>query len=83
MIREKLNEAGQITTLYVDESDYIKKPLWYHLRGLMQTSTGYGRKLTTDRMVKYNNRLHRIYVSQHSNSGTAYILVKGNWIFIN
>jgi hypothetical protein len=37
-----------------------ERPLWYHLRGLMQTATGYGVKLTTPRMVRYNGRWRRI-----------------------
>jgi len=49
----------------------------------METSTGYGRKLTTQYMIKHNNRLKRIYCCIFSNSGTLYILNKKDWIIID
>lgn len=33
----------------------IVSPLWYHKRGLMQTASGYGKKLVTEYKIKYNN----------------------------
>lgn len=64
------------------EKDGIDKPLWWHLKGLQQTATGYGRKLSTSKMVKYNNRLHRVYCCIFSNIGTCYIISKGKWLVI-
>lgn len=54
-------------------------PLWWHLKGLQQTSSGYGRKLTTTRMVRLEGDTvwRRIYVTQFSNAGTAWIMVQG------
>jgi len=62
------------TRLECEVSELIERPLWYHKRGLMQTATGYGSKLVTEHMIKYNNRLHRVYCMCYSNSGTLYIL---------
>ena len=59
-----------------------EKLLWWQLKGLMQTVTGYGGKLSTTKMIKVNGRWHRIYVMQYSNSGSAYILVNKEKIFI-
>lgn len=59
------------------------KPLWWHTAGKSQTASGYGRKLTTASMVHYNGRWHRIYVCCYSNSGTAYIVSKGEWIIVS
>lgn len=43
--------------------------------------TGYGRKIPTGRMIRWNGKWRRIYVCCFSNSGTAYIADKdGNWI---
>ena len=39
--------------------------------------TGYGGKIATRYRVFYSNRWRRVYVMQYSNSGTAYIMVKG------
>ena len=47
--------------------------LWWQKRGLMYTSTGYGRKIPTRYMVKYNNRWMRVYCCIYSNIGTCYI----------
>ena len=60
----------------IKKESFVEKPLWYHKKGLMQTSTGYGRKLTTRKMIKIGKRLHRIYCSIFSNSGVCYIIYK-------
>jgi hypothetical protein len=68
---------------YIDDIINIKpdmivdRPLWYHKRGLMQTATGYGRKLVTSKMLKIGNRLHRIYCCIFSNCGTCYVIYNG------
>lgn len=65
------------------DSDYVDKPLWFHERGLMQTATGYGRRLKCSRCLWFNGRLHRVYVCCFSNSGTAYIESKGRKIIVD
>jgi hypothetical protein len=54
-------------------------PLWFHLRGLSETATGYGRKLRSTRMLRIvgESRWRRIYVVCYSNAGSAYVLIKG------
>lgn len=69
--------------MYVDQSDLIEKPLWFHKRNLMQTRTGYGKNLKTEYMVRYNNKVHRIYYSNFSNSGTFYIKTKQGDIILD
>jgi hypothetical protein len=56
--------------------------LWWQKQGLQQTASGYGGKLTTTRMIKFNGRMHRIYCMCYSNSGTCYFLSKKRLIFI-
>jgi hypothetical protein len=58
-------------------------PLWYHTRGLSQTASGYGRKLTTTYCMHFNGRLHRVYCCCFSNSGTCYIVSKGRKIIVD
>jgi hypothetical protein len=84
----------------INDNDYttIEKPLWFHNRGLMETSTGYGRKLRTTKMLRLTetgktllsseglsplNRLYRIYVCCFSNSGSAYIRVSGRNVYVD
>lgn len=59
------------------EVELIEKPLWWQLCGLSYTASGYGRKIPTDYMVRYNGRLYRVYCCIFSNSGTCYITAKG------
>lgn len=82
---EKYNYHGkekEMLSLDCSNAVTVDAPLWYHKRGLMQTATGYGRKLVTDRKIKIGNRLYRIYCCQISNSGSIYIIVKGQWVFL-
>jgi hypothetical protein len=67
----------------LDVTSYKREPLWYHKRGLLQTSTGFGRKLVTEHMIQIENRWYRIYCCQLSNSGTHYIIKKGKHIVID
>lgn len=60
-------------------------PLWWQQKGLQQTATGYGSRLTTPYKVKFNNRWRRVYCRQYSNAGTLYIgrLADGLFVSIN
>lgn len=40
-------------------------------------ATGYGRKIPTRFMLKYEGRWHRVYMMQYGNAGTAYIRHRG------
>ena len=39
--------------------------------------TGYGPKIPTAYMFRISNRWHRVYVAQYGNSGSAYVIIKG------
>jgi len=64
----------------LEELETKHDPLWWQKRGLMFTSTGYGRKIPTEYMVKFNNRWRRIYCCIFSNAGTTYITAGDDWI---
>lgn len=66
-----------LNKIYVHKCDLIHKPLRFHKLDIQETASGYGKKLRLPYMVKYHNRLHRIYVYQYSNVAISYILVKG------
>ena len=42
--------------LFIDRSELIMNPLWFHTMHLMQTMTGYGKNLKTEFMIKYNQK---------------------------
>lgn len=57
------------------ELDTITAPLWWHLRGLSYTASGYGRRIPTPYMVRLpgSPRWRRVYCAIYSNSGTCYV----------
>lgn len=66
-----------LNRIYVHKGDLIHRPLWFHKLDVQETASGYGKKLRFPYMIKYRNKLRRIYVCQYSNVSTMYILVKG------
>jgi len=59
-------------------------PLWWQLRGLSYTASGYGRKIPTSRMVRLpgDPRWRRVYCCVFSNIGTCYVTKGKDWIVI-
>jgi len=49
-------------------------------RGLSYTATGYGNRIPSPYMVKWQGRWRRVYVACFSNCGTAFIGKAGNWL---
>ena len=74
---------GGLSRISCDKSDLVERPLWWHDRGLSETASGYGRKLTTSKMIHFNGRLRRVYCCQISNAGTCYIVRGGAWLVVD
>lgn len=67
------------------EGDYqlIDKPLAWQLRGLQETATGYGAKLTSGRVVRLaDGRERRVYVTCYSNNCSAWITLGGKRLYL-
>ena len=62
---------------------YKESLLWWQVKGLMYTRTGYGRKIPTSHMVKWGNKWRRVYCCISSNCGTCYILQGKDWIVVS
>jgi len=65
---------------YINDGEPVtleSHPLWWHLRGLQQTASGYGRRLTTRYKVRHEGRLYRVYATQISNAVSHWIMAKG------
>lgn len=69
--------------LYVDRTELVDCPLWYHKAGLQQTSSGYGSKLVSSFKIWYNGRLYRLYVTCYGNSGSSWFISGGRKIFVS
>lgn len=68
--------------IYCDREDLIDAPLWWHERGLQQTASGYGRKLTNRYKISFNGKEYRLYTTIFSNAGSTWFKVKGRTIYV-
>ena len=69
---------------YIDVpvSDWIDAPLPWQEKGLMETATGYGMKLTSTWKVKYRGRLYRVYYTCISNAASHWITRRGKKLHV-
>ena len=70
---------------FLNDLEHKQEWLWWQLKGLTYTRTGYGRKIPTIHMVKLpgSPRWRRVYCCIFSNAGTCYVEDKDkNWIVI-
>ncbi len=65
------------TYLSAGEYRWRHRPLWFHTAGLQETASGYGKRLRSTREVFVGGRWRRVYITIFSNSGTAWIVLKG------
>jgi hypothetical protein len=49
------------------------KPMPHHVLGLSYTATGYGKRIPTEIMVKWEGKWRRVYCYCYSNIGSCYI----------
>lgn len=70
-----ITEYLTMPTMTVNDTTCIAedRPLWWHLKGLQYTSSGYGRRIPTRWMVRYNGRDRRVYACCYSNAATYYV----------
>jgi len=57
----------------VVELESKEMPLSWQEKGLTYTATGYGKRIPTRYMVRYNGKWRRVYCAIYSNIGTCYI----------
>lgn len=69
--------------LFAHDSELLYAPLPWQRKGLTQTATGYGAKLTTPNKINFEGKLYRLYLTCYSNAGSVWFTVKGNKIFVN
>lgn len=71
------------TVKYAENYTLIDKPITTRWRS-GQSQMGYGRKISTDRMLMFddNKRKYRVYCAIFSNSGSLYVIKNGQWLFV-
>ena len=71
-------------TYYNGEWIQRYQPLWWHRQGLSQTVSGYGARLTSAYIaVLPDGRKRRIYMTQHSNTGSLWIVIDGRRLYLS
>lgn len=74
------------TATKVADVEVRDAPLWWQLRGLSYTRTGYGRKIPTSKMLRLpgSKRWRRVYCAIYGNAGTCYVTLKGGaWLVVH
>lgn len=64
---------GTYDTFHTQRLESRESPLPWQLAGLSWTATGYGKRIPTGHMVRFNGKWRRVYCCQYSNVGTCYI----------
>lgn len=78
------NSDSNTPTIYPNnERDLLHAPLVWQERGLRQTVSGYGQKLTTKYKINFNGKLYRLYMTHISNAASTWFTAKGKKIFVN
>lgn len=75
----KAGESGPFQTVAVEHKE---KPLRHHVMGLSYTATGYGSKLPSRYMIRFEGRWYRVYSVCYSNCSTEYVLVDGDRVTV-
>ncbi len=65
------------------DGELIDAPLPWQKRGLQQTATGYGAKLTSRRKIQFHGKLYRLYVTCYGNAGSAWFKTQGRTIYVS
>jgi hypothetical protein len=77
-------DGSDMYSLYItDTADLVDAPLDWQKRGLQQTASGYGSKLTSQYKIDFEGKLYRLYVTQFSNAGSTWFRVHGRKVFVN
>jgi hypothetical protein len=64
---------GTKDTFHTLEVPIVEKPLPWQTAGLTYTATGYGSRIPTSKMVRFNGKWRRVYCRIYSNVGTCFI----------
>jgi hypothetical protein len=60
--------------------DVIESPLAHHKRGISYTATGYGNRIPTVYMVKWQGKWRRVYAACYGNVASTYIGKANAWL---
>ena len=70
---KKTRNDGTYDSFATIELESKDAPMWWQERGLSYTASGYGKRIPTRSMVRFNGKWRRVYCCIYSNAGTCYI----------
>lgn len=79
---QDIAKIGDRLVIYADRDELVHAPMWWHLKGLSETASGYGRKLNSGYKISFEGRLYRVYTTIFSNSGSNWFKTKERIVFI-
>lgn len=71
-----------MSTYIPTERVKVKALPWQEM-GLSYTASGYGKKIPTRYMVHLGGRWRRVYVTQYSNAGSAWVVESGKRVHVD
>jgi hypothetical protein len=66
-----------------ERDDLIWNPPAWMRQGRQETASGYGRRLNSGYLIRFNRRIYRLYVTIFSNNGTMWFKAGGRQIIVN
>lgn len=78
----KFDDSNRLPMATV-QVDFKEETLPWQEKGLQYTATGYGSKIPSRYMVKFDNRWRRVYSVCYSNVSTEYVIIDGEKIIVN
>lgn len=82
--KDVVDTSHTLWTINIDSTDdLIFAQLTWQKRGLSQTASGYGNKLTSRYKIRYEGKDYRLYVTCFSNTGSTWFTAKGRRIYVN
>lgn len=81
--KSSVDGSPMLSLVISGPEDLVDSPLWWQKKGLQQTATGYGSKLTSRFKIVFQRKLRRLYHTCYSNAGSVWFVVKGVKIFVN
>jgi len=82
-MRFYLQHGGLGEPMVTEYVEHKHAPMNHHKMGLTYTVSGYGNKIPTEYMVRFESKWRRVYCRVFGNAGTAYIIYQGNEIIVD
>lgn len=82
--KDLVPHAGSVGLFLGDmHKELVRDELPWQKRGLQQTASGYGAKLTSSFKISFEGKLYRLYHTCYGNASSCWFTVKGRKIYVS